>query len=199
MESGFVLGQYEGERLTNAQANERPWDMYMFDVKNPKGELVCVISAHDPLKSNWSRYVNSVEEWNSPLRNVEFFQVEDGLFLRTTRRIEASLERPVELLCWYGPNTKRFLPKVKKVHHNLETILHFCKVKAYKTQDKLADGWQMIMDICKTTWRLIVPVHVQGKDFLLFGRQIINVISMGLGSYPIDCSMSSFIPTSFDY
>lgn len=163
LESGFVLGEYKGESLTNTQANERPWDMYMFDIKNPKGELVCVISAHDPLKSNWSRYVNSVEEWNSPLRNVEFFQVDNRLFLRTTRRIEASLERPTELLCWYGPNTKRFLPKVKSELFVRQKMHFVSKIKAYKTQDKLADGWQMVMDICKTTWRSIVPVHVQGK------------------------------------
>jgi SET domain-containing protein len=104
-DKGEIIQEYIGKHITKEESdNKKKSTMYMFEVKKYK-KIIKVIDGANKKTSSATRYANTVLKIDDPMKNSDFVQYDERIYLKASRKIK----RFEEIITYYGENTQNII------------------------------------------------------------------------------------------
>jgi hypothetical protein len=104
-DKGEIIQEYIGKHITKEESdNKKKSTMYMFEVKKYK-KIIKVIDGANKKTSSAARYANTVLKIDDPMKNSDFVQYDERIYLKASRKIK----RFEEIITYYGENTQNII------------------------------------------------------------------------------------------
>jgi SET domain-containing protein len=100
--ANVILDEYKGQKISVKKASSEHMDNnYLFAIeKKDQTGISHIVDAEDPMKGNWTRFVNGAKTPAQKKRiNVLFKQYGKKMYLETLRNLSPG----EEMICDYGP------------------------------------------------------------------------------------------------